>query len=139
MSRRRAAPRVFFPWERRAGLLGSLGRTARTRIRLVLVGLAVATAVVLVFRREDEKAATRATRASIQTATRAVASYRADHAGACPRVFAELVAGRYAREVPLDAWGRPLQLTCPSRRDPAGFDVTSDGPDGLPGGTDRVE
>ncbi|HEX7603074.1 MAG TPA: type II secretion system protein GspG [Polyangiaceae bacterium] len=43
------------------------------------------------------------------------------------------------RDVPVDAWGHPLRITCPGRLDPKGFDVSSDGPDGLPGGLDRVE
>jgi general secretion pathway protein G len=89
--------------------------------------------------REERLASIRATRASIGVAERTVASYRADHSGACPRDLSELVASGYAREVSVDAWGRPLRVICPGRRDPKGFEVSSDGPDGLPGGLDRVE
>ena len=39
----------------------------------------------------------------------------------------------------IDAWGKPVRLLCPGRRDPAGFELSSDGPDGLPGGLDRVQ
>ena len=53
--------------------------------------------------------------------------------------LSELVASGYARDLPVDAWGRPLRLVCPGLRDPRGFDVYSDGPDGLPGGLDRIE
>ena len=35
--------------------------------------------------------------------------------------------------------GGVLRVTCPGRRDLKGFEVSSDGPDGLPGGLDRVE
>jgi general secretion pathway protein G len=128
--------RVFFPWERKRGALGVLGR-ARTRLivgaGLLLFGL------VAVRQREEKLASIRATRASIDVADRSVMSYRADHAGACPRDLSELVASGYARDLPVDAWGRPLRLTCPGLHDPRGFDVSSDGPDGQPGGLDRVE
>lgn len=134
--KRRQASRVFFPWERRRGLLGLLGRA---RVRLVL-SLGLTFAVLLWLRgREQRAAAVRATRASITTLSRAVWSYRADHAGGCPRALGELVSGGYARELPVDGWGRPLRLTCPGRKDPRGFDLASDGPDGIPGGLDRVE
>ncbi len=136
MLRRRSESRVFFPWERKRGPLGVLGRA---RARLVIAVLAIVACVVLVRRREESLASVRATRASITTATRAVAAYRADHGGACPRDVAELVTAGYARDLPIDAWGRPLRVTCPGRHDAQGFDVSSDGPDGLPGGLDRVE
>ncbi|MBX3215354.1 MAG: type II secretion system protein GspG [Labilithrix sp.] len=134
--KRQRASKVFFPWERRRGVFGVIGRA---RVRIVL-GVAAALAVVLWIRAREEKAAgVRATRASITTMYRAVASYRADHAGACPKELGELVVGGYSRDVPLDAWGRPLRLTCPGRRDPLGFEISSDGPDGIAGGLDRVE
>jgi len=133
---RKRQSRVFFPWERKRGVLGFVGRA---RARLVLGLLAVVTVIVLVRRREEHLAAVRATRAAITTTTVAVAAYRADHGGRCPERLGELVAGGYERDVPIDAWGRQLRVDCPSRRDPAGFAVTSDGPDGEPGGLDRVE
>lgn len=132
----RSTGKVFFPWERRRGVFGVIGR-ARARI----VGAAVTTLVVLglMHAREEKSAGIRSTRASITTMMRAVSAYRADHAGACPRELGELVAGGYARDVPADAWGHPLRLTCPGRRDPRGFEIASDGPDGIAGGLDRVE
>jgi general secretion pathway protein G len=128
--------RVFFPWEKKRGALGVLGRA---RARLVIAAGLVLFCLLAVRHREEKLASIRATRASIDVADRSVLSYRADHAGACPRELGELVAGGYARDLPLDAWGRPLRLTCPGLRDPRGFDVSSDGPDGQPGGLDRVE
>lgn len=129
------ASKVFFPWERRRGLFGLIGRA---RLRIV-AGAALALVVILWIRGREERAAgIRATRASITTMHRAVASYRADH-GACPKALSELVVGGYLRDIPLDAWGRPLRLTCPGRRDPQGFEISSDGPDGVAGGLDRVE
>ena len=128
--------RVFFPWERRRGFWGAVGRA---RARWIVTAVAVIAFVVVVRRREEHSAAVRATRATIDTAFRAMIHYRADHAGECPRGWGDMVAASYLRDVPLDAWGRPLRLTCPGRRDKAGFDLESDGPDGLPGGLDRVE
>ena len=128
--------KVFFPWERRRGLWGAI---VRARARWVVLAVAGIALVVIVRRREEHAAAERATRATLDTAFRAMIHFRADHAGACPRGWSDMVAGAYLRDVPLDAWGRPLRMTCPGRRDKAGFDLESDGPDGLPGGLDRVE
>jgi len=128
--------RVFFPWERRRGLLGAIGRA---RLRWILAFVALVVFVVVVRRREERAAAVRATRASIDTAFHGVIAFRAGHAGACPRDWGEVVAAAYLKDVPLDAWGHPLRLTCPGRSDKTGFDLSSDGPDGLPGGLDRVE
>jgi len=136
MARRTAEPRVFFPWEKRRGVFGAIGR-ARARF-VVLVALAVGL-VVVVHRREENAAAVRATRASLTTASRAVASYRADHGGVCPKAMGDLATGGYLPDPPVDAWGRSLRLVCPGRRDPMGFDLSSDGPDGVPGGLDRLE
>jgi len=134
MSRRER--KVFFPWERKKGLLGFLGRA---RVRLVLAAVVVLVGIVWIRSREEHDAGVRATRASIDSATQVVAAYRADHSGTCPKELGELVSGGYAHDIPVDAWGHPLRLTCPGRRDPQGFELSSDGPDGIPGGLDRVE
>jgi general secretion pathway protein G len=136
MLRRRPDSRVFFPWERKRATFGLLGPT---RARMGFIFVVAAASIFFLHKRESHLASVRATRAAISTAERAVASYRADHNGSCPRELADLVTGGYMRDGPTDAWGRPLRLTCPGRRDPKGFDVWSDGPDGLPGGVDRVE
>jgi general secretion pathway protein G len=134
--KRRTDSTVFFPWEKRRGLLGLLGRA---RGRMLILGVLGITLIIVVRAREERAASVRATRASLTTVTRAVTSYRADHAGKCPTALGDLVALGYARDLPADAWGNPLRLACPGGRDKAGFEVSSDGPDGLPGGLDRVE
>lgn len=136
MISRRDASKVFFPWERRRGLFGVLGRA---RVRLVAAGVVALLVIVWIRAREERAAGIRATRATITSTYQALVAYRADHAGTCPKEWTELVAGGYAQETPIDAWGRPLRLTCPGRRDPTGFDLVSDGPDGEPFGLDRVE
>ena len=136
MATMRGEPRVFFPWEKRRGVRSLFGR-ARAR-----QGFAVGVVVVLflvVRAREQRAANVRATRAEISTTMLALSAFRADHDRACPGALGDLVAAGYLHAVPRDAWGRPLRVTCPGRRDPTGFDVSSDGPDGEPGGTDRIE
>ena len=133
---RRGELKVFFPWERRKGVFGVLGRA---RVRLVVAAALAVLLVVWIHAREEKAAAVRATRATLDGAYRSVAAFRADTSGACPKELADLVTRGYAREVPIDAWGRPLRLTCPGRRDPQSFEISSDGPDGVPGGLDRVE
>ena len=136
MAIQRYEPKVFFPWERRRGVRSVL-RRARSR-QILLVACALGSFEAL---REIERNASgvRATRATITTTTNAVAAWRADHDRACPPSVADLVAGGYLAELPRDAWDRLLRVTCPGRKDPRGFDVSSDGPDGQPAGLDRVE
>jgi general secretion pathway protein G len=128
--------KVFFPWERRRGLFGVLGRA---RVRLVAAVVVLLLLIVWIRSREERAAGVRATRATITTGRNAVSAFRADHKGACPKELGELVGGGYSAEIPIDAWGRPLRLTCPGRVDPKGFELLSDGPDGVPYGLDRVE
>ena len=135
MARARSS-KVFFPWEQRRGLLGM---ASRARLRLLVSVVVVLVFVVWIRGREEHAAGVRSTRAAITTASNAVLVYRADHAGKCPQNMEDLVRGSYVRDLPLDAWGHSLRLTCPGRRDAAGFDLESDGPDGIAGGLDRVD
>jgi len=127
---------VFFPWERRSFLPRG---GAVSRVLLALAALLFLCGLIGLRAREERAAAVRATRARILDTYRAISSYRADHSGNCPKQLGDLETGGYLHAVPVDAWGRPLRVTCPGRRDPAGFEVASDGPDGLPYGLDRVE
>jgi general secretion pathway protein G len=136
MSSKRSEPGVFFPWEKRRGLRSIF---ARGRVRQALLVAGAAGGFLLLRSREHRAAEVRATRAEISTAIHALGAWRADHDRTCPNSLADLVSGGYLHEVPRDAWGRPLRVSCPGRRDPVGFDVSSDGPDGDPWGLDRVE
>ncbi len=136
MRGRRHEPRVFFPWERRRGLR-SLFMRARGRQALLVVGGVVTFAVLSHL--EHKAADVRATRAEISSTIEAIGAWRADHDRTCPGSLADLVSGGYLSELPRDAWGRPLRVSCPGRKDPRGFDVSSDGADGEPRGLDRVE
>ncbi len=132
----RPEPSVFFPWERRQGVRSLLGRT-RARQTLLAVGALVA--IVVLAKREKAASEVRSTRATITMAMQAVEEWRADHDRGCPGSLSDLVSAGYLHQVPRDAWGRPLRVVCPGRKDTHGFDVSSDGPDGEPGGPDRVE
>jgi general secretion pathway protein G len=135
VSRRPPEPRVFFPWERKRGLLGVFGRR---RARAIVASVIALVAVVAIYDRSEQAAAVRSTRATLTTVVGSIQAYRADHAGACPRGLSDVVAQGYLRGEQLDAWGRPLRFECPGRVDPLGFDLSSDGADGLPGGLDQV-
>ena len=137
LSRRPSAePLVFFPWEKRRGLLGVFGRR---RLSLLFVASLVVFCVAAIYENGERAAAVRATRATLTTVGRALSAYRADHAGACPRSVVELASLGYLHAEPSDAWGRSIRMTCPGRHDPLGVDLSSDGPDGLPGGLDQIE
>ena len=127
---------IYLPWERRKGFARRLGLS---RARPFLIVIAVLGVVFLFGMRERARTGVRATRAALLVVRRAVDSYRADHDGKCPKQLDELETGAYWGALPEDAWGRPLRLTCPSRRDGVSYDLSSDGPDGEPGGLDRVE
>jgi hypothetical protein len=131
-----AERRIFFPWERRGGLLRRLGLH---RIRPFLFGSIVVCAMVGIGIRERTRAGIRQTRAVLLTIRAAMDTYLADHDGECPPGLDALTDYGSFQQVPRDAWGRPFQLLCPGRREFARYEVFSDGPDGRPGGLDRIE
>jgi general secretion pathway protein G len=133
---KRDEPRVFFPWERRRGVR-SLFMRARGRQALLVV--CVMGGFWLLSSLERRATRERATRAEITNTMNAVSAWRADHERGCPGSLSDLVAGGYLSELPRDAWGRLLRVSCPGRKDVRGFDVSSDGADGEPRGLDRVE
>jgi general secretion pathway protein G len=135
-SRKPATRSIALPWERRVGMLRRLGLS---RLRPVLLAAAVLGLIAVIGARERQKTGERATRAALLVVRRGLDAYRADHEGKCPRQLEDLETLGYLNEVPDDAWGRPLRLVCPSRREGAAYDLSSDGPDGEPGGLDRIE
>jgi general secretion pathway protein G len=137
MALRKSSSRgIELPWERRGGIVRRLRLTrARPFVAVLLViGLAV-----LLGTRERQRTGERSTRAALLIVRRAVDAYRADHDGKCPKQLEELESSSLLSELPSDAWGRPLRLLCPSRREGVAYDLSSDGPDGEPGGLDRIE
>jgi general secretion pathway protein G len=129
-------PRLFFPWEGRRGLKRFF-RLGPLRPVLAL-GLGIGF-VVLIGTRERRAAGVRQTRATMLDVRRSVESYLADHDGGCPPSLEALAELAQKDGPPRDAWGRPFRLTCPGRFDGAPYQLMSDGPDGEPGGLDRIE
>lgn len=136
-SRKRLEPRIFFPWERRGGLLSLLLMRRRTR-SVVLAGMGVAL-VVWIALAERQRTRVRETQATLRDVRAAVDAYLAEHDGGCPPDIALTGAFGPPSVVPVDAWGRPLRFRCPGWRPDVAYDLSSDGPDGIPGGLDRIE
>jgi Type II secretion system (T2SS), protein G len=136
MRKRSQEERIFFPWERRGGLIRRFGLG---RARPFMWATLVACVLVAIAYRERRAAGIRRTRAVIEEVSSAVDRYRADHDGQCPRKFAQLEPYRKEQGSPRDAWGNVLRLTCPSPRGDLPYRISSDGPDSKPGGLDRVE
>jgi len=128
--------RIFFPWERRGGFRRWL---RLGRLRPVLIVFGILAFVILVGIRERRSAGIRQTRATLITVRSAVEAYMADHDGGCPRELAAVLDYSRIEQVPKDAWGRPLRLICPGRQGDVRYELESDGPDGEPGGLDRIE
>lgn len=128
--------RVFFPWERTGGFMRRLGLH---RVRPFFWAALVALAVVAIGMREREALGVRRTRAILRDVSSALDRYLAQNDGQCPRRFAQLAPYAGFADVPRDAWGNPLRLTCPSPRGDLPYLLSSDGPDRLPLGLDRIE
>ena len=129
--------RILFPWEGRGGLrrLIEMGR-----VRPIALGLGIATLLVLIGLHEHREAGIRRTRATLLGMRPAIEAYMADHDGGCPPGLSAL-QDQYARfkEPPGDAWGHQLRLICPADQLGKSFVLESGGPDGVPGGLDRIQ
>ena len=136
MARRRSREQtIFFPWERRGGLL----RFGWVRGRPLLAAACMAVVLLLLGMRQRTRTGVRSTRAVIVVVREALDGYRADHDRKCPPSLVALRQEGYLHIDPNDAWGRPLQLTCPGRRHPDSYDLYSFGPSGDLKGLERVE
>ncbi len=102
----------------------------------VAVGALIVGLVYAAGRADEARAATRASREAVGAL---VWRYRVRHGGRCPRDLSAVARDSSRRELPRDGWGEPLGLRCPSPREGHAFDVTSAGPDRIPGGVDAVE
>ena len=135
MARRKREQTIFFPWERRGGWL----KVPWLRSRALLAGVVMAVLLLLFGLRERDRIGERSTRARILVVREAIDAFRADHEGGCPQALTALKDQGYLEVDPTDAWGRPLILTCPGRRNPGSYDLVSYGATGDMRGLDRVE
>ena len=136
MKERSISRRILFPWEARGGLRRWL---ALGQIRPFALGAVVLLSMLWIGAREREHSGTRQTRARLEAVRVAVSSYMAEHDGKCPADLDATAAFASFERAPRDAWGRPFRLVCPSRRPGYAYELSSDGPDGQPGGLDRIE
>ena len=134
--RLRGEPRIFFPWETRGGVVRRLGLD---RARPFLLGLFALGFVVVIGVREHRITGERQTRAILGVVGDAVDRWMAEHEGTCPANLAQVAEWANLKQAPRDAWGRPLRLSCPGRREGSRYELSSDGADGQPGGLDRIE
>jgi hypothetical protein len=130
------AQRIFFPWESRGGW--------RRFLALTHVGPALALVAALLFlgtlvRREREHLAERRTLVALSEVKGAVVRYVVDHDGSCPERLELTLPHLSHTTVPVDGWGRPLRIVCNPSISDQDYIVMSDGPDGYPGGLDRIE
>jgi general secretion pathway protein G len=131
-----AERRIRFPWERRSGLRSLL---MLGRVGPVLVVLGVLGFILILGVRERHSAGVRQTRATLIGVRRAIDAFRADNDGSCPSGLDKLSTYGNFKEAPSDAWGHALRFTCPAGREGDAYELSSDGPDGEPGGLDRIE
>lgn len=89
--------------------------------------------------RQRTRIGVRSTRATLLVVREGLNAYRADNDWRCPPSLDALKQQGYIGVDPVDAWGRPLVLTCPGRRHPQGYDLVSYGPTGDMRGLDRIE
>src|SRR3954468_9950802 len=135
MRRRPREQTIFFPWERGGGFFRRRG----SRVGPVAAARGMIVLLLVLGARERRLVGIRSTRATIGLVASAVDAYRADHERRGPATLDALKVESYLAADPKDAWGRPIRLVCPGRRDPQGYELMSDGPDREMGGLDRVE
>jgi hypothetical protein len=109
------------------------------RFRPVLIFLFAGSFLTWVVSRERLAAGDRQTRVALSAVRPAVERYMLENEDKCPDALQEVLPYMSKKELPLDAWGRQLRLVCPSVRAGVKFVLMSDGPDGAPGGRDRIE
>jgi hypothetical protein len=136
MARIRSRSSIFFPWEGRRGLYGIF---RAGRVRPVLILAALIGFLVWIAAREREKSGIRETRATLLGVRRVLDAYMAENDGNCPKSLEDALDFGAYKTQPRDAWGHALRLVCPGRRQGERYELLSDGPDGRPGGLDRIE
>jgi general secretion pathway protein G len=130
---------IFFPWESQGGWRRFLAIT-HIGPAAVLIGLVLF--VWTVAERERHALAERRTLVGLSRVKRAVLRYVVDHGGQCPASLALVSAGKEPGApgaVPRDGWGRPFRIVCGPSISDEDYVIMSDGPDGEPGGLDRIE
>ena len=132
----RAEVRVLFPWEGKGGFRRWIGLG---RMRPFLLGFMVIGFVWVVGTRERRATGLRTSRERLLEVRQGVDRFMAENDGQCPPTLAKVAEFMPHESVPTDAWGQPFRFICPSSRPGYDYELMSDGPDGEPGGLDRIE
>jgi hypothetical protein len=108
----------------------------------VALGLLIAV-VYAMYRDNVKESRRRLTELSLRKTALAVDAYIEDHDGTCPADLTALLSPvgihpAYLKVWPNDGWGNPLRLECAPRQSDRAYFLSSDGPDGLPYGLDRI-
>ena len=128
--------RIFFPWEGRGALRRFFARGRLFSILSIILFVGTISAMV---KKERYAAGVRRTVGALTVVRPLVERYLLDKEGVCPQSLDQVREQAGLEKLPGDGWGRPLRLVCPSSRAGVEYVLMSDGPDGLPGGTDRIE
>lgn len=130
---------------------GSAGFTLmEVLLVLAILGIIMAMVMPRVLGRQ-ESASIDATKVSIQGLTQALQLYSLDHRGKYPTASDGLSVllknpgksdpmwrGPYLDREPQDAWGNEIHYRSPARRSAEAYDLSSAGPDGIPGNDDDI-
>jgi general secretion pathway protein G len=133
------AKSIFFPWESQGGWRRFL---AIAHLGPAIILISIVLFVWTVAERERHALAERRTLVALSEVKRAVLRYVVDHNGQCPEslgLVVSQVGHRESGEVPRDGWGHPLRIVCSPSVSDQDYVIMSDGPDGEPGGLDRIE
>jgi hypothetical protein len=134
---RRQGAIVLGDGDRRPRALGRWGRW----LKWALVASGVLSCAGLSVNSIDEEMRVRQAELDVSRIGHAARLFRADE-GRCPTGVGELAAPPDGRvpylQATADPWGRPYRIVCPGRREPAGVDVASGGPDGDATAADNI-
>jgi len=128
--------RVLFPWEGKGGLRRWLGLG---RMRPFFLVFLVLSFVWVVGSRERRATGLRTSRERLLEVRQGIDRFMAENNGECPASLSQVAEFMPRAELSSDAWGRPFRFICPSPRPGYDYELMSDGPDGEPGGLDRIE
>lgn len=128
--------RIFFPWESQGGVrrFFRLARLGPGLVALIVLGFVWVSAA-----RERRASGERQTILALGEVKRAVVRYAVEHEGRCPESLELIAPYLGGASLSRDGWGRPIRIVCNPTVSDQDYIIMSDGPDGYPGGLDRIE